>query len=88
MNELSLADLVILAAAALYAAYAVAWSYGPFHIFERLRRGNSWCTFCAAFWAAVAVYAIWWTPAQPIVHILAIAGVAATLGEYVGIGDG
>jgi hypothetical protein len=88
-----LSDLLILAAAALYVAYAIGWSHGPFGVFSTLRDryplgGALRCPFCLAFWAALVLWLIWPTPAQPIVYILAIAGVAAAVGTYTGIGEG
>lgn len=89
---MSPADLLTLAAASLYAAYAVGWSHGPFHAFERLRErwplgGALRCPFCLAFWMALALWLLWQTPARPLIDVFAAAGLAAAAGRYVGLGE-
>lgn len=88
---MSATDLIILALAALYAAHAIGWSYGPFHIFKTLRArlplgGLTDCTFCLSFWAAAAFYLLWQTDARPFVYIVAAAGAAVAIASYTGVG--
>jgi hypothetical protein len=88
-----LTDLIILAAATLYVAYAIGWSHGPYEVFVRLRDrfplgGATECTFCLSFWAALILWLVWQTPVQPLVYIFAAAGLATAVGSYTGIGEG
>lgn len=42
------------------------------------------CIYCAAFWAAALLYAVWvLTPFQPAVYILALAGGALAVDRWI-----
>lgn len=89
---MSLTDLLVLAAAALYVAYAIGWSHGPGGVFAWIREhmplgGATACPFCLSFWAALGLWLIWQTPVQPFIYVLAAAGLAAAVGTYTGIGE-
>jgi len=87
---MSVLDLLILALATLYAAYALVKTHGPFGVFVALRNrlplgGLTTCMTCAAFWLALLFWALWQTPAQPVVTVFAAAGGAVFLAQYVGL---
>ncbi len=88
--NLSLPDLLILALATLYSAYALTKTHGPFGMFVALRNhlplgGLTTCMTCAAFWLALLFWALWQTPVQPAVMVFAAAGGAVFLAQYVGL---
>jgi hypothetical protein len=41
------------------------------------------CIYCVAFWAGASLYALWFTPLQPIVYVLAIAGGALAVDRWI-----
>jgi len=88
MNAL---DLLILAAATAYVAFVVTSKDGPFRVFARLRAalplgGLMACVWCLAVWVAAALYLAWISVVlQPVVIILAIAGIALMLASYSGV---
>lgn len=71
-------EAVALAAATYYLTYVLTRSNGPLGVFYRLRR-YKWlplhCTPCTAFWAAIAVFALWNLKLEPAIYVLALAGV-------------
>jgi len=83
-------ELVIISLAAWYVAHNITLESGPFNVFGRARtwaqrnvkdvttKGSLaeaiTCIYCMAFWAAALLYALWFTPIQPAVYILAAAG--------------
>lgn len=80
-------QLIIIALAAWYVAQCIVRQNGPFNAFGRVRdwatqggvpKGGFGdlitCIYCTAFWASALLYAIWFTPVQPIVYIFAAAG--------------
>lgn len=82
-------DLATLALATWYLAYALTKTSGPFHLFALLRErvslgGLTTCIVCASPWIAGGLYLLWLTPLQPIVVILAVAGLALMAGSYTG----
>lgn len=87
--NLSPFDLVVIALAACYWAYAVTKTHGAFHLFSRLRSKTTFgglleCPICAAFWFGVVFYALTLTPLKPIVEISAAVGLACAIGFYTG----
>ena len=83
-------DLLIVAFASLYAAYAITKTYGAFGMFVWIRErfplgGLTSCIVCAAIWCAAAFYLLMLTPLHPIVEIFAVAGAAVVIGHYVGM---
>ena len=86
-------DLLILALATWYSAYAVSKTSGPFNVMGRFRSRfpfgmrdaqGYYCIVCAAPWIAGALFLVACTPLQPIVVVLAVAGAALMLGAYSG----
>lgn len=72
-------DLLLIALAAFYVAYAISSTHGPFRAFEQLRTriplgGLTACIVCLAPWLAAAFYVLLSTPAAWLVWILAGAG--------------
>lgn len=72
--------------AALYLAYVVTSTGGPFDVFKSAREklthgGLLTCFFCLVFWAALALHLM----PRGIVDALAIAGGASALYKYVGL---
>lgn len=87
---MNIADLAVIAVATLYLAYALTKTHGAFGMFSWIREhlplgGMTACIVCAAFWCAVAFYAVWFTPLQPLVWIVAAAGLAVLAGQYTGM---
>jgi len=81
-------DALALAFGTFYAAYAVARTAGPLDVFKRLRGTRVIgpvvaCFYCAAFWAALALYTVLLI-APPVVYVFAAAGAAAFLYRYTG----
>lgn len=90
MNDFSLPDYLLIAAAASYWTFVLATKAGPFSAFQRLRDvttlgGLLICPPCLVFWTALVLWLLWQTPAQSIVVISAIAGGAALVGYYSGM---
>lgn len=82
-------DLLILALATFYAAYAISSTHGPFGIFERLRTalplgGLTACLVCLSVWLAAAFYLLLSTPLYPVVGVLAVAGASVFVYRYTG----
>lgn len=74
-------DLVLIALATWYVAYAVTSTHGPFKIFETLRKsiphgGLLDCPVCLSFWAALILLLV---PMGIVVQALALAGGAMLL---------
>ena len=74
-------DLLIIALATWYIAYAVTSTHGPFNVFERARKvttlgGLLTCPVCLAFWAALVLLLV---PMGIVVQALAVAGAAMLL---------
>lgn len=74
-------DALALGLGTFYAAYAVARTAGPLDAFKRLRSARvigpvAACVYCAAFWAALALYAALLI-APPVVYVFAAAGAAS-----------
>lgn len=75
--------------AALYLAYVVTSTHGPFDVFkdarERIAHGGLLtCFFCLVFWAALALKLM----PRGVVDALAVAGGASAVYKYVGLGYG
>lgn len=86
---ITLPDLLTLALATWYLAYALTKTHGPFNAFENIRKrfvlgGLTTCMVCASVWIAGALYLLWLTPVQPLVYLPAIAGAALMLGSWTG----
>lgn len=93
MNPL---DLLILSLATWRAAYFIVKDNGPFNFMGRIR--TRWtdgehpgsfgelltCIYCASIWTSLLMLAIWFTPVQPVVQIVAISGGALMLHRYTG----
>lgn len=74
-------DLVIVAAATAYLAFAITTTRGPFRVFARLRAhlplgGLTTCIYCLAPWTAGGLLLLYATPARVLVEALAVAGLA------------
>lgn len=74
-------DLVIIALATWYVAYAVTSTHGPGGVFERIRKvttlgGLLTCPVCLAFWAALVLLIV---PMGVVTQALAVAGAAMIL---------
>lgn len=87
---LSLSDLLTLALATLYAAYAITKTHGPYGIFTALRvraplGGLTACIVCCAFWCALVFWLLLQTDARPVVWVFAAAGGAVVVAHYVGM---
>ena len=82
-------DLLIVALATFYVAYAVSWSHGPWNVFVWLREhlplgGLTACLVCLAPWLAALFYVLMFTPLYVAVNVLAIAGTSVLLWRYTG----
>lgn len=87
---MSALDLLILALACWRLAYMLVREDGPAHIFARLRARTTFgglleCVFCTSIWTAVLVFAVWLTPARPVVEVLAISALALMAAKYTGV---
>lgn len=83
-------DLLTLALATGYWAYAISKTDGAFGVFEWTRRhlplgGLTTCPICLSFWLALVMGLLMPTPLYPIVVISAGAGAATLLGFYTGL---
>lgn len=81
--------LLILSLATWRLAYLMAKEDAPFRLMTRLRERTTFgglltCIYCSSVWAALAVLALWFTPFQPVVWLLAVSGAALMLGSYTG----
>lgn len=79
-------DLLIVAFASWYLAYAVTSTHGPFNVFERIRKvttlgGLLTCPICLAFWAALVLLI---APMGVVTQALACAGAAMILHGWSG----
>lgn len=79
-------DLLIVAFASWYLAYAVTSTHGPFNVFERIRKvttlgGLLTCPICLAFWAALVLLI---APMGIVTQALAAAGFAMILHSWSG----
>lgn len=93
MNPL---DLLILSLATWRSAYFIVKDNGPFNFMGRIRA--RWtdgeypgsfgelltCIYCASVWCGLVMWAIYQTPAYPVVQIVAISGGALMLHRYTG----
>lgn len=82
-------DLLIVALATFYSAFAISATHGPWHVFEWLRAhlplgGLTACLVCLSVWLATLFYVLMLTPLSTIVDILAIAGTSVLLWRYTG----
>lgn len=82
-------DLLIIALATFYMAYAISATHGPWHAFEWLRGhlplgGLTACLVCLSPWFAVVFYVLMFTPLYVAVDVLAIAGASVLLWRYTG----
>ncbi len=67
-------DLLILALATFYAAYAISATHGPWHVFGWLRDhlplgGLAACLVCLSPWLAALFYVLLLTPLAVIVYV-------------------
>lgn len=81
-------DALALGLGTFYAAYAVARTAGPLDAFKRLRSARgigplATCFYCAALWAALALYAALLI-APPVVYVFAAAGAASFAYRWTG----
>lgn len=92
-------EFLVISMGAWYMAYVVTHLSGPFNVFGRVRdwsrrnvkditpKGSFAeaieCIYCIAFWAGALLYAVWLTPAQPAVYVLAIAGGALAADRWI-----
>lgn len=79
-------DLLIIALATWYVAYAVTSTHGPFNAFERVRKvttlgGLLTCPVCLAFWAGLILLL---APMGIVTQALAVAGAAMLLHGFAG----
>ncbi len=86
MNAL---DLILIALASFYVAYAVANTHGPFGAFEDLRArlplgGLTSCMICLSPWASALFYLALMAGATWFVWIFAAAGVSVFAYRYTG----
>ena len=84
-------DLLIVALATFYCAYAISATHGPWHVFEWLRLhiplgGLTSCLVCLSPWLAALFYVLMFTPLYVAVNVLAIAGASVLLYRYTGGG--
>ena len=86
MNPL---DLVIIALAAFYSAYAITATDGPFHCFATLRRiaplgGLTKCFVCAVLWCGAAFYGLAALNIPQVGYVFGAAGLALLAFRYTG----
>lgn len=82
-------DILIIACASWYAAYAISRTDGAFGMFRWLRRvaplgGLTTCIICLAPWCAAALLVLYQSDARVVTLVLGAAGVALMLGTYTG----
>ena len=82
-------DLLVVALATFYCAYAISATHGPWHVFEWLRAhlplgGLTACLVCLSPWLAALFYVLMLTPLSPIGDILAIAGASVFIYRWTG----
>lgn len=82
-------NLLIIALATFYCAYAISGTHGPWHVFEWLRThlplgGLTGCLVCLSPWLAALFYVLMFTPLYVAVSVLAIAGASVLLWRYTG----
>lgn len=82
-------DLLVIALATFYCAFAISSTHGPWHVFEWLRGhlslgGLTACLVCLSPWLAALFYVLMATALSPVVYILAIAGASVLLWRYTG----
>lgn len=82
-------DLLIIALATFYCAFAISATRGPWHVFEWLRGhlplgGLTSCLVCLSPWLAALFYVLIFTPLYVAVDVLAIAGASVLLWRYTG----
>lgn len=83
-------DLLIISIATWRISYMIASEDGPFGVFLQLRRvaplgGLTTCMYCVSVWAALVLWLVWQTVAQPAVVIVALSGGALMLGSWTGV---
>ena len=79
-------DVLLIALATWYIAYAVTSTHGPFSVFDRIRKvttigGLLTCPVRLAFWAALVLLLV---PMGIVVQALAVAGAAMLLHGFAG----
>lgn len=82
-------DLIIIALATFYLAYSLTLLEGPFKAFVKLRfwlplGGLTQCIYCMALWVGALCYVLYNTTLQPVVVVLAIAGLGMVIYRYTG----
>lgn len=83
-------DLLLIAASALYLAFALTKTKGPFHLFETIREkaplgGLTQCMVCAMPWMAGLSYLLLISPFTVLVYVFAAAGLATFAAYYGGL---
>jgi len=83
-------DLLLLILAVLYCAEVIARKDGPFKVFPWIRTrlplgGLTSCSWCLWPWLALVFLVINWR-IPPVVYVFAIAGGAAALRSFTGVG--
>lgn len=82
-------DLLLIALATFYTAYAVSATHGPWNVFDGLRTrvplgGLTKCLVCLSPWLAALFYVLMFTPLYVAVDVLAIAGASVLVWRYTG----
>lgn len=82
-------DWLIVSAATFYLAYSLTLLEGPFKAFVKVRfwlplGGLTKCIYCMALWVGAACYLAYLTPLQPVVVVLAIAGLGMFVYRFSG----
>lgn len=86
---MSFVDVVIVALAGFYPAYALTSTTGPLNVFKRIHTrlpmgGLTTCFVCAEFWFCLGFYALFRLGLTDIVYPFAAAGAALVLFRYTG----
>lgn len=84
-------DLLLITLAAWRLAYLITREDAPYKLAARFRArfplgGLTSCIKCASIWTAAGMLALWHTPLQAGVVVLAISGGALMLASYTGAG--
>lgn len=88
---LSTLDFLIIAASAWRLAYMLVNESGPYDMFDRLRKWNTFgglleCIYCTSIWTAAIMWLVYLTVARPVSIIFAASAIGLAISSYTGVG--
>lgn len=91
--NLTITDLLILAAATWRISFMLTSDIGPWQVFRRMRKrfpigGLTTCIYCMSTWIGVLMFGLYQTDLRPVVVVCAVMGIALMLGSYTGVNHG